>query len=148
MEGIEGIVVGIVGNGVAGSGGRVTLGAAGMEGNVGIFGKGIWVLGIKGVVGNVGLGKVGKEGSGDIVGLRVGREGIVGSTNAGGGAAISKRCRAARLISMLDKDKTATTTDSRKQCLKAAIASCLICKELVLFVLNGRVTFLIGFYWE
>lgn len=49
MEGIEGIVVGIVGNGVAGSGGRVTLGAVGMEGNVGIFGKGIFgFLGSKG----------------------------------------------------------------------------------------------------
>ncbi|CAL9001829.1 unnamed protein product [Prunus brigantina] len=113
-----------------------------MEGNVGIFGKGIWVLGIKGVVGNVGLGNVGTEGSGCIVGLRVGREGIVGSTNARGGATVSKRCRAARLISML------ISPESRKQCLKATIASCLICKELVLFVLNGRVTFLIGFYRE
>ncbi|PQQ10197.1 uncharacterized protein Pyn_23935 [Prunus yedoensis var. nudiflora] len=93
-----------------------------MEGNVGIFGKGIWILGIKGVVGNAGLGNVGKEGSGAIVGLRLGREGIVGSANAGGGA-VSKRCRAARLLSMLDKDNAATTTDSRKQCLKAAIAS-------------------------
>lgn len=96
----------------------------------------------------MGLGTVGKEGSGGIVDLRVGREGIVGSGNAGGGAAVYKRCRAARLISMLDKHNADITTDSRKQCLKAAIASCLICKELVLFVLNGRVTFLIGFYRE
>jgi hypothetical protein len=38
MVGVEGIVVGMVGNGVAVSGGRVTLGAAGMVGSMG-FGK-------------------------------------------------------------------------------------------------------------
>ncbi|KAK9289894.1 hypothetical protein L1049_008055 [Liquidambar formosana] len=45
MVGIEGIVVGTVGNGVDGSGGRVTLGIVGMDGNVGLGKDGIWVLG-------------------------------------------------------------------------------------------------------
>ncbi|KAL6277306.1 hypothetical protein ACE6H2_020907 [Prunus campanulata] len=136
MVGIEGIVVGIVGNGVEGSGGRVTLGAVGMVGNVGFGIDGIWVLGkegnvgfgsagIKGVVGsggNAALGSVGKEGSGGNVALGMGRDGMVGSVNAGGGAAVSRRCRAARLTSRLDKHNAATIIDnSRKQCLKPAI---------------------------
>ncbi|CAL5373720.1 unnamed protein product [Camellia sinensis] len=61
MVGNEGIVVGMVGSEAAGNGGRVTLGSVGMVvGNAG-FGKddGIWVLG-KG--GNVVFGKVGATG--------------------------------------------------------------------------------------
>lgn len=42
MVGIEGIVVGIDGNGAVGNGGSVTFGAAG---NAGLGGDGIWVLG-------------------------------------------------------------------------------------------------------
>lgn len=42
MVGIEGIVVGIDGNGAVGNGGSVTFGAAG---NVGLGRDGIWVLG-------------------------------------------------------------------------------------------------------
>ena len=51
MVGIEGIVVGMVGNGLAGRGGSVTLGTLGKVGNVGT-----WVLGNGG---NVDLGRVG-----------------------------------------------------------------------------------------
>ncbi|KAA8546738.1 hypothetical protein F0562_003167 [Nyssa sinensis] len=51
MVGIEGIVVGMVG-----SGGSVTLGTVGMDGNVGFGRDGIWMLGNGG---NVGFGRVG-----------------------------------------------------------------------------------------
>ncbi|XP_059455734.1 uncharacterized protein LOC132185934 [Corylus avellana] len=98
MVGIEGIVVGMVGNGMAGRGGRVSLGSAGKVGN-GMLGSG----------GNVALGRVGIEGKG-------GKDGIVGSVNAGGGAAtgVSIRWRAAMLISMLDND-IVITKDNRKK---------------------------------
>ena len=81
MVGIDGIVVGIVGNGVAGKGGRVV----GKD----RFGKeGIWVLGNGG---NVDFGSDGNGGS-VVVGngggnVAVGRGRIVGSIYAGGGAA-------------------------------------------------------------
>ncbi|KAK9949408.1 hypothetical protein M0R45_004932 [Rubus argutus] len=125
MVGNEGILVGMVGNGMAGNGGRVTLGTVlGKVGKVGFGRDGIWVLGnggnvvlgrvglgLVGNVGNVGLGSVvGKEGSGGNVTL--GRDGIVGS----GDAATCKRCRAAKLVSMLDRHNAATIIDKRKQC--------------------------------
>lgn len=67
MVGIEGIVVGIVGNEV-GSGGKVTWGTVGKDDGIGMLGRG----------GNVGFGKVGTAG---IVG-----KGVVGSGgNAGFG---------------------------------------------------------------
>ena len=50
-KGIVGIVVGMVGNGLPGRGGSVTLGTVGMVGNVGT-----WVLGNGG---NVDFGRVG-----------------------------------------------------------------------------------------
>ncbi|KAK9949410.1 hypothetical protein M0R45_004934 [Rubus argutus] len=132
MVGIEGNVVGKVGNGVAGSGGRVTLGAVGMVGNVGFGKDGIWVLGSGGNVGlgrvgrevvgnggNVDLGSVGMEDNGGNVDLGIGRDGNVG--NAGAGVVVCKRCRAAPLIWMLDKHNSATIIDNREQCLKPAI---------------------------
>lgn len=68
MVGNEGIVVGMVGNVVAGSGGKVNLGAVGRFGNVGFGRDGICDVGF-GMVGNggneVGIGSVnGMEGSG------------------------------------------------------------------------------------
>ncbi|KAH7566843.1 hypothetical protein JRO89_XS08G0244100 [Xanthoceras sorbifolium] len=124
-----GTVVGMVGSGVEGNGGRVTFGAVGSVGSVGFGKDGIWVVG-KG--GNVGFGRVGK-GSGGRVALgregiegnggkvAFGRGGIVGKDNAGGGAAagVSKRWRAAWLICKLDKHNATTTSkDNMKQCLK------------------------------
>ena len=127
MVGIDGIVVGMVGNGVAGRGGRVTLGNVGKVG----FGKeGIWVLGNGGNVvlgrvgwvgngvlgsgGNVAWGSVGTEGNGG----NVGRDGILGSVNARGGAAgVWNSWRAAKLILMLDKD-TVTIKANMKTCLQ------------------------------
>ena len=131
MVGIDGIVVGIVGNGVAGKGGRVV----GKD----RFGKeGIWVLGNGGNVdfgrigwvgkvgngvldsgGNVAWGSVGTEGNGGNV--TVGRDGIVGSVNAGGGAAgVSNSWRAAKLILTLDRDNV-TIKANMKTCLELAI---------------------------
>ena len=134
MVGIDGIVVvGMVGKGVAGRGGRVTLGNVGKVG----FGKeGIWVLGNGGNVvlgrvgwvgkvgngvlgsgGNVAWGSVGTEGNGG----NVGREGILGSVNAGGGAVgVCNSWRAAKLILMLDKDSV-TIKANMKTCLQLAI---------------------------
>ncbi|PSS36669.1 Vegetative cell wall protein gp1-like [Actinidia chinensis var. chinensis] len=69
MVGIEGIVVGVVGSEVAaGSGGRVTLGVAGIVGNAGIFDKdvGIWVLGSGGSIGFGELGAVGIGNGGNV----------------------------------------------------------------------------------
>ncbi|KAH7566839.1 hypothetical protein JRO89_XS08G0243700 [Xanthoceras sorbifolium] len=121
-KGIVGIVVGMFGNG-----GSVTFGAVGKLGSVGFgkdgnvgFGNGGSVAlgkvvgregnGVEGNGGNVSFGRVGNEGNGGIVGF--GRE------NAGGGAAgVSRRWRAARLISKLEKHN-ATRNDNRKQCLK------------------------------
>ncbi|KAK9949407.1 hypothetical protein M0R45_004931 [Rubus argutus] len=111
MVGIEGNVVGKVRNGVAGSGGRVTLGAVGMVGNVGFGKDGIWVLGSG--------GSVGMEGNGGNVDLGIGRDGNVG--NAGAGIVVSKRCRVVWLIWMLDKHNAATIIDNGEQCLKPAI---------------------------
>jgi hypothetical protein len=59
------------------------------------------------------VGSVGTEGSGANVGL--GRDGIVGNVDAGGGAAgVSNRWRAARLTWVLESNN-ATTKDARKQ---------------------------------
>ncbi|PSS30019.1 hypothetical protein CEY00_Acc05402 [Actinidia chinensis var. chinensis] len=87
MVGIEGMV----GSEVAGSGGRVTLGTAGMVGNVGI-GKedGIWVLGKGGNVvgfGKVGVGSVGKAVLGNGGSVACGMVGIVGN---GGNATLGR----------------------------------------------------------
>ena len=109
MVGIEGNVVGNVGSEVAGSGGRLTLGTAGMVGSVGI-GKdeGIWVLGKGGNV--VGFGKVGAVGS---VGKAVVGNGgsvawgMVGIAGNGGNATVGTVCsrwRAAQVVWTLDSD--------------------------------------------
>ncbi|CAL5365192.1 unnamed protein product [Camellia sinensis] len=103
MVGIEGIIVGMVGSAVAGSGGRVSLGTVGMVGKVG-FGKddGIWVLGNGGNVGStvgiVGKGVFGIVGNGGNATL--GREGIEGT--------VCNRLRAARLIWVLENASTIT----------------------------------------
>ncbi|KAJ0096858.1 hypothetical protein Patl1_28300 [Pistacia atlantica] len=132
MVGIVVGMVGIVGRGVDGNGGSVTLGVAGMVGNVGCGKDGIWLLGkggsvgfgrvgcvgsvgngVEGNGGNVALGKVGTEGNGGNVAF--GRGGIVGSVNAGGGVAgVSKRWRAARLMSMLEIDSAINKKRARK----------------------------------
>ncbi|KAI8031907.1 hypothetical protein LOK49_LG01G02219 [Camellia lanceoleosa] len=86
MVGIEGIVVGMVGSEVAGSGGRVNLGTVdgiwvvGSGGNVGIGKLGIVGIVGKGVLGNGGngaWGTVGIAGSGGSVTLGI--DGIVGT---------------------------------------------------------------------
>ena len=105
VVGIAGIVNGIVGNEVAGRGGR------GMEGNVGIFGKedGIWVLGSSGNVGfgngggSVTWGRVGMVGSGGSVAL--GRVGI--------GGIVCRSWRAARLVWMPENDISTTRERTR-----------------------------------
>ncbi|BBH05029.1 hypothetical protein Prudu_016307 [Prunus dulcis] len=103
------IVVGNVGSiGLAGNGGSVTFGVVGNVGNAGFGKEGTWELGsgcrggLVGSVGNVALGSVGtegnggnaalgsvgNEGNGDNVGnVGLGRDGIVGTVNDGGGAA-------------------------------------------------------------
>ncbi|CAL5365180.1 unnamed protein product [Camellia sinensis] len=104
MVGIEGIVVGIVGSEVAGSGGRVNVGRVGMVGSVGL-GKvdGIWVLGSGGSVGIGKLGIVGIVGKG-ILGnggnVTLGRDGIVG--------VVCSRLRPAKLIWMLENESIKT----------------------------------------
>ncbi|KAF8411795.1 hypothetical protein HHK36_004354 [Tetracentron sinense] len=126
---MEGIVVGMVGNGIADNGGNATFGIVGMVGMVGIGGNeglgkvGNWVLGNGGSVGNGKVGMVGREGN-EVVGIGgnmgLGRVGIVGSDSAGGGATgseVSKRWRAARLTSM----HRAMTKDKMKQCIEAAM---------------------------
>ena len=101
MVGIEGIVVGNVGREVAGRGGRVTLGTAGMLGNVGIGrDDGIWVLGSGG---NVGFGRVGivGKGGGSIVVGSVGMAGSGGRVTLGSveiGGPVWSRWRAAKLV--------------------------------------------------
>ena len=136
-NGIEGIVVGIVGiegmvGKVVGSGGNVSFGIEGMVGMLGsggsvALGKGGWVVGKDG---NVGCGMVGRDGKGGIVGLgRVGSEegkggnvgfGRVGITGVVGteGGAVSKRRRAARLTSMLENESR-TKRDKMKQVQEA-----------------------------
>ncbi|KAH7566844.1 hypothetical protein JRO89_XS08G0244200 [Xanthoceras sorbifolium] len=136
-----GTVVGMVGSGVEGNGGRVTFGAVGNVGSVNLakmeFG---WLVkeamlaleelanvgnGVEGSGGRVALGREGIEGNGGKVAF--GRGGIVGKDNAGGGAAagVSKRWRAAWLICKLDKHNATTSKDNMKQCLKgtAIVAS-------------------------
>ncbi|KAI9165765.1 hypothetical protein LWI28_019990 [Acer negundo] len=110
--------VGSVGNGVDGNGGSVALGRVGCVGRVG--------NGVEGNGGKVGLGKEGTEGNGGKVAF--GRGGIVGRDNAGGGAAagVSKRWRAASVISKLCK-LNAARKDNRKQCLKGIA---IVCKEI------------------
>ena len=131
MVGIEGNVVGMVGSEVAGSGGRVTLGPAGMVGNVGI-GKddGIWVLGKGGNV--VGFGKVGAVGNVGKAVLGNGGSvacGMVGTVGNGGNATLGRAgivgtvCsswRAAQVIWVLES-ANAKIRDRTKQCWKAAI---------------------------
>ncbi|GMP25902.1 hypothetical protein CsSME_00002556 [Camellia sinensis var. sinensis] len=98
MVGIEGIIVGMVGSAVAGSGGRVSLGTVGMVGKD----EGIWVLGNGGNVGStvgiVGKGVFGIVGNGGNATL--GREGIEGT--------VCNRLRAARLIWVLENASTIT----------------------------------------
>ena len=131
-NGIEGIVVGIVGmegmvGKVVGSGGNVSFG---IEGMVDMLGSGGSVA--FGKDGNVGCGIVGRDGKGGIEGLdRVGsdegkggnvgfgRLGITGVVGTEGGA-VSKRRRAARLTSMLENESR-TKRDKMKQ-LQEAIA--------------------------
>ena len=142
-NGIEGIVVGIVGmegivGKVVGSGGNVRFGIEGMVGMLGsggsvAWGKDGWVVGKDGSVGcgivgrdgkggNVGLGRVGSEGKVGRVGSDEGKGGKVGITGVVGteGGAVSKRRRAARLTSMLENDSR-TKRDKMKQ-LQEAIA--------------------------
>ena len=71
------------------------------------------IVGIKGiVVGIVGSGVVGNGGS-----VALGRGGIAGNVNAGGGdAGVSKRWRAAWLMSKLDRDN-AIVRSGTNQCL-------------------------------
>ncbi|KAK3013226.1 hypothetical protein RJ639_009044 [Escallonia herrerae] len=124
MLGIEGTVVGMVGNGVAGNGGSVTLGILGMVGSVGFGRDGIWVLGkggnvgfgkLVGIVGRVGkevagngastaVGRVGVAGNGGSVAL--GRVGMVGSVGIGREPATCNSWRAATLVSTLESDNT------------------------------------------
>ncbi|KAF8411793.1 hypothetical protein HHK36_004352 [Tetracentron sinense] len=131
MKGIvAGIVVGMVGNGIADNGGNATFGIVGMVGMVGSGGNeglgkvGNWVLGIGGSVGIGKVGMVGREGN-EVVGIGgnvgLGRVGIEGSVRAGGGAEVSKRWRAARLTLMLDND-SAMIKDKMKQCIEAAMS--------------------------
>ena len=132
MEGIDGIVVGIVGsegivvgkdgNVVAGSGGRVNLGAVGRFGNVGFGRDGIWVPGTDGIC-VVGFGRVGNGGSVVGIGNVEGNEGSGGNPFGIGidGIEICNRCLAPKLMSMLDKHNAAIMTDNREQCLRPAI---------------------------
>ncbi|KAK3004476.1 hypothetical protein RJ639_019583 [Escallonia herrerae] len=121
MAGIDGIVVGMVGSEVAGKGGSVTFGTAGIVGKVGFGKDGIWVLGsggnedfgkvvgavgsvgkgVVGIGGNAALGSVGMAGSGGNVAF--GKGGIVGSAGAAGGE-VCNSWRAARLTWMLESD--------------------------------------------
>ncbi|KAL5725699.1 hypothetical protein ACHQM5_008815 [Ranunculus cassubicifolius] len=99
MVGIEGIVVGIVGIGIDGIGGRVTFGIVGIvvgNGRDGMGGK------VAGMVGSAGLGNIGKDG---IMGRggNVGR-GRVGTTGKAGDAGVSKRWRDAIARFILEKD--------------------------------------------
>ena len=97
---------GMVGSGTAGSGGCVTVGAVGKVGSVGLGCVGSVGNGVEGSGGKVGSGREDKEGNG--VKVAVGRVGAAG---------VSKRWRAASLISKPCKDN-ATSIDNRKQCLK------------------------------
>ncbi|KAK9285585.1 hypothetical protein L1049_024780 [Liquidambar formosana] len=117
--------------GIAGNGGNVGLGRVGIVGSVGA--DGIWVLGNGGNVGFGKVGAVGREGNGGRVAVGrvgiagiggnvgLGRVGIVGTVSAGGGAAgVSKRWRAAKVISVFHND-SATIKDKMKQSLETAI---------------------------
>ncbi|GFS35070.1 hypothetical protein Acr_00g0037650 [Actinidia rufa] len=106
MVGIEGNVVGNVGSEVAGSGGRLTLGTAGMVGSVGI-GKdeGIWVVGNGGNV--VGFGKVGAVGKAVLGNGGSVAWGMVGIAGNGGNATVGTVCsrwRAAVVVWTIDSD--------------------------------------------
>ncbi|KAM7519726.1 hypothetical protein LguiB_018688 [Lonicera macranthoides] len=102
MGGIEGIVVGMVGSEVDGSGGSATFGMVGIEGKVGI-----WVLGKGGKanfgrvgpVGSVGKGTAGNGGS--VVLGRVGMASDGGSVGSVGREDCS-RWRAARVVWRLE----------------------------------------------
>ncbi|KAL8114569.1 hypothetical protein AgCh_021434 [Apium graveolens] len=111
MFGIEGIVVGIVGND-AGRGGSTSLGiVVGIVGSVGIVGR----VG-RGVVGNGGIaafGSVGIVGNGGIETL--GKDGIVGSV----GTEVCSKWRA-KLTSITASDRAATK-ERMKRCLAVAI---------------------------
>ncbi|XP_057500877.1 uncharacterized protein LOC130784905 [Actinidia eriantha] len=124
-KGIAGIVVGIDGREVAGSGGRVTFGTTGMVGNVGILGKedGIWVLGSGG---NVGFGRVGIVGNG-AGSIAVGRVGMAGSGgrvtlgSVGIGDIVWSRWRAAKLVWLLERESSTRRDRITKLLVKAAI---------------------------
>lgn len=109
MFGIEGIVVGMVGND-AGKGGNTSLGiVVGMVGSVGNVGRGAVGNG-----GNATFGSVGTAGKGGIETL--GNDGIVGSV----GAEVCSKWRAPKLTSTTESDRTAAK-DRMKQCLEVAI---------------------------
>ncbi|KAK9949412.1 hypothetical protein M0R45_004936 [Rubus argutus] len=105
----------VVGEGVVGAVGKADFGKDGITGGrvglVGGVGNGVDGNGGKVAFGRVG---VGAEGSGGNAVL--GKDGVVGTTgNAGGGAAaVSKRWRAAWLIWVLEIDNTATKDRTRK----------------------------------
>ena len=112
----------MVGNGVAGKGGRVV-------GKVGFGKEGIWVLGNGG---NVDFGRVGWVGSdgnggsvvvgsgGNVAWGSVGTEGNGGNVGRDGAAGVCNSWRAAKLILMLDKDNV-TIKAKMKTCLQLAI---------------------------
>ncbi|PSS26811.1 Allantoin permease [Actinidia chinensis var. chinensis] len=117
MVGIEGIVVRMVGGEVAGSGGRVTLGTAGMVGSIGI-GKddGIWVLGKGGIVGFGKVGTVGSVGKAVLgIGGSVGNGGNVTLGRDGIGGTVCSRWRAAWVVWVLENDN-AKIRDRTEQC--------------------------------
>lgn len=106
MFGIEGIVVGMVGND-AGRGGSTSLGiVVGIVGSVG--------RGVVGKGGNATFGSVGIAGNGGIETL--GNDGIVGSV----GAEVCSKWRAPKLTSITESDRAATK-DRMKQFLALAI---------------------------
>ncbi|GFY90796.1 hypothetical protein Acr_07g0009930 [Actinidia rufa] len=112
IVGIKGIVVGRLGSEVAGNGGSVPFGIAGMVGNVGI-----WVLGkggsavdfgrVGGAVGSVGSGVVGNGGNV----ATLGNVGIAGS----GGSVTCKRWRAATDGLLLKRENVMATERSRNR---------------------------------
>lgn len=128
-NGIEGIVVGIVGTvAMLGSGGNVSFGIEGIEGIVGRLGSGgSVVLGNEGDVGCRMVGRGGKGGSaiglGKVDDGKGGKVGMTGSVGREGEAVSKSRRAAARLTSKLENDN-ARKRDKMKQ-LQEAIAECI-----------------------